>query len=232
MFLPLMNIQASLLLIPMVFGLGVRHGFDLDHLATIDAITRTISTHKWLAKCVGVLFSFGHGLIVTSVSVIIGSGLMHSHPASWLTRFGALTSIIFLFTFGILNLFNIFKWNSAHTLPTSLRGALIRKITRNYNNPLWIVGIGALFAISFDTFSQVALFSISAAVFAGWLYSGMLGIIFMLGMIVADGLNGWIVSLLIQRADTMSRIISRCLSLVIASFSLCTGAIGLIKLYA
>lgn len=224
--------HSSLLLIPMVFGLGVRHGFDLDHLATIDAIARTVSTHKFLAKCVGILFSLGHGLIVMIVSVIIGSGMMHLQLAPWLTTFGALTSIAFLLLFGMINLLNIFKSGSAHAPHAGLRATLIRKITGKNTNPFWIIGTGALFAISFDTLSQVALFSISAAVVAGCLYSSMLGLVFMLGMMASDGINGWIVSILIQRADSLSRILSRCLGVAIASFSLITAAAGLIRMYA
>lgn len=224
--------QSSLLLIPMVFGLGVRHGFDLDHLATIDAITRTMSAQKFLAKCVGILFSLGHGLIVMLVSMIIGSGMMHLHLAPWLTTFGAITSIFFLFIFGVLNLLNIFKSGHAHGRCLNLRATLISKITGKNLSPLWIICIGALFAISFDTLSQVALFAISAAVVAGGVYSCVLGLVFMLGMMVADGFNGWIVSVLIHRADTWSRVVSRCLGVAIASFSLVTGAVGLIKLYA
>ena len=64
------------------FLLGLRHGLDLDHLATIDAITRTVQGN--LSKMVGFLFSLGHGLVVTIVSLVIGSGLMQTHIPEWL----------------------------------------------------------------------------------------------------------------------------------------------------
>ena len=90
--------------------------------------------------------------------------------------------------------------------------------------------IGALFAFSFDTFSQVALFSLSASVLAGWLFSGVLGLIFMVGMMLSDGLNGFFVSTLIQRADRLSLFLSRSLGLAISLFSIVLGVITLVKM--
>lgn len=50
--------------------------------------------------------------------------------------------------------------------------------------------VGALFALSFDTMSQVAFFSISVQAGQSWMTPMLLGLVFMLGMIVTDGLNG------------------------------------------
>ena len=91
--------------------------------------------------------------------------------------------------------------------------------------------IGALFALSFDTFSQIALFSITASLMSGWLFSAILGSFFTLGMMVSDGFNGLFVSALIQRADGTSLVLSRSLGVAISFFSLLTGAIGLIKIF-
>ena len=68
----------------MALTLGLRHGLDLDHLATIDAITRTVRNSQFLSKLVGFLFSLGHGLVVILISLIIGSGLMKTHTPPWL----------------------------------------------------------------------------------------------------------------------------------------------------
>lgn len=216
-----------LLLIAMAFVLGIRHGIDLDHLATIDAMTRAVRENKRLSKFVGCLFSLGHGFIVTLLSVIIGSGIMHSQIPQWFDELGRWISIFFLFTFGLANLWNV--WFNSHQsfVPTGIRSFLSQKITAKNCNPIVIACIGALFAFSFDTISQVALFSLSASVVAGWLFSGVLGLTFMLGMMVMDGFNGFLVSALIQRADGVSLIISRVTGLAIASFSLVVGMISL-----
>lgn len=221
-----------IILLAMALGLGLRHGFDLDHLATIDSITRTVQRQQnhVLAKLVGCLFSLGHGLVVIVVSLIIGSGLMRSHSPLWLEGVGNWISIFFLSVFGLLTLYNVLQNPSASKLPVSLSSFLSRKMVAKKFNPALIIFVGALFAFSFDTFSQVALFSLSASVLAGWAFAGVLGIAFMLGMMASDGLNGLFVSLLLQRADKTSLIISRVIGLAIASFSLILAAFSISKI--
>jgi len=219
------------LLILMALTLGIRHGFDLDHLATIDAITRTMREDRYISKLVGVLFSLGHGLIVTLVSLIIGSGLVQSHVPEWFESLGSWISIAFLFLFGALNLLNVFSSSSTPMVPTGIKSFLFKKMAAKKYNPLMIISIGALFAFSFDTISQVALFSLSASLLAGWLFSGVLGISFTLGMMISDGLNGLVVAYLIQRADRVSLLLSRSVGFAISMFSLIIGSIGLYNLF-
>lgn len=218
-----------MILVLMAMTLGIRHGFDLDHLATIDAITRCVRDNHLLSKWVGFLFSLGHGLVVILISLIIGSGFMQSYVPEWLEGFGKAISIFFLILFGLINLYNVFQ-NPVEASPMGLRSFLAKRLVAAKYHPSLIIGIGALFALSFDTFSQVALFSISASLLSGWLLSGVLGIFFMLGMMMADGINGLVISALIQRADTMSIAISRGLGLSISLFSLGIGGIGLYEI--
>lgn len=72
---PILMNDSGWFLISTALLLGMRHGFDLDHLATIDAITRTVRYKPSLSRMVGFLFSLGHGLVVIIVSLIIGGGL-------------------------------------------------------------------------------------------------------------------------------------------------------------
>ena len=210
--------QSSFLLFCMVFALGARHGFDLDHLATIDSITRTVKQNSRLARLVGFLFSLGHGFVVILMSFTISSGILQTRSPLWLETVGHWVSVIFLLLFGLLTLWSVLS--HSHAKPTGVRGLVFGKLVGEANNPLLIILIGALFALSFDTFSQVALFSISASVMAGYFFPVILGIVFMLGMMASDGLNGVFVSLLIQRADKRSAFISRGIGLTIACFSL------------
>ena len=222
-----MSEQSSIVLVFMVFLLGVRHGFDLDHLATIDSITRTVKSQVRLSKFVGVLFSLGHGVVVILMTLVIASGLVRLTTPAWLDAMGSWISIIFLFIFGLLTFWNILP--HSHPLPTGIRQIFFKKLTRETYNPFLIMSIGALFAISFDTFSQVALFSISASVMAGYFFSILLGIIFMLGMMASDGLNGFFVSSLIQLADKRSLLVSRGIGFIIACFSLILGFVGVVN---
>jgi high-affinity nickel-transport protein len=216
-----------IVLISMALTLGMRHGFDLDHLATIDAITRTVRDNRLLSKFVGFLFSLGHGIVVILISLIIGTGLMQAHIPKWLDGFGQWVSIVFLILFGALNLYNLFQ---NQTLPAGLKSFLVKKLSGKKFSPLLILSIGALFAFSFDTFSQIALFSISASLLSGWFFSGVLGLFFMLGMMLSDGINGLVVSTLIQRADRFSVVLSRGLGLIISLFSLGLGLIALFEI--
>lgn len=207
--------------------LGVRHGFDLDHLATIDAITRTVKANVLLSKFVGFLFSLGHGIVVIGISIVIASGVIQAQAPLWLAFFGNLVSIIFLLLFGVLTLWN--SLSNASGLPTGIKSFFWQKLLRKKYNPLLIMLIGAMFALSFDTFTQAALFTISASMFAGMLFTIMAGTFFMVGMMTADGLNGLFVAFLIQRADKKSKLIAQVVGILIGCFSLILGITGLLK---
>jgi len=96
-------------LMAMAFLLGVRHGFDLDHLATIDSITRIVRANRRLSKMVGFLFSLGHGVVVITISLLVGNGLTSAHIPEWLNGVGDTISLIFLFIFGFLTLWNVLQ---------------------------------------------------------------------------------------------------------------------------
>lgn len=219
--------DSAWLLFCMVFTLGLRHGFDLDHLATIDSITRTVKENPRLSKWVGFLFSFGHGLVVIAMCLIIGGGFIQIRSPRWLEACGHWISIAFLLLFGSLTLWNSLAKSTQYS--AEFKGFFLRKIMGEKYHPCLIVVIGALFAFSFDTFTQVALFSISASVLAGYFFTVVLGIVFMLGMMTSDGLNGLFVSKIIQSADKKSMIISRGFGLLIASFSIILGVIGVVN---
>jgi high-affinity nickel-transport protein len=60
---------AGLLLMLM---LGLRHGFDPDHIAIIDSVgLRYAETQPAVAKWAGTLFAIGHGTAVTIIAVLI-----------------------------------------------------------------------------------------------------------------------------------------------------------------
>lgn len=213
------------MIISFVFGLGLRHGLDLDHLATIDTITRTVRANNQLSKRVGFLFSLGHGLVVIILSMIINNGFIRSQFPAWLEPLGSFISIFFLLLFGFLTLHNIVRHGKKFHAPSSIRTFFIRYLKQF--NAFWIILTGALFAFSFDTFSQITLFSLSMSSNKPWVFSALLGVVFMLGMMATDGLNGLIVSSLIQRADKVSFFISKALGFFIACFSLILGGLSL-----
>ena len=74
-----------LALLAVVFLLGMRHGFDLDHLAAIDSLTRlNLNANPGVSRWAGFLFAFGHGLIVILVALLTAFLAKDIHPPHWL----------------------------------------------------------------------------------------------------------------------------------------------------
>ncbi len=215
----------------LVFALGMRHGFDADHLATIDGLTRfNARANPRLARVCGVLFSLGHGAVVISFALIVANLAQQWKIPEWLEAFGAWVSIGFLAVLGAANLYAVLNTDPGQVvLPVGLKGRFLGRLSRAAS-PGLIALVGALFALSFDTVSQATLFALTAAQFGGWQHALTLGLLFMLGMLVTDGVNGFWISRLILRADQIARVASRVMSLVVAGVSLLVAAFGLIKL--
>jgi nickel/cobalt transporter (NiCoT) family protein len=98
-------------------------------------------------------------------------------------------------------------------------------------NPAMMIGTGALFALSFDTFSQVALFSLSAHSLSGGSYAAFLALVFTVGMMLSDGLNGLLVSKLLRNSQRRSQFLYRLTSLGISAFSFSIALLGLWELF-
>src|SRR5260221_10517261 len=94
----------------MVFLLGLRHGMDPDHLATLDGLARhNAQTRPRLARWSGCFFSLGHGAIVTLVAGFVAATPHHGAPPPWPERFGTWISIAFLLALGITNITAVFR---------------------------------------------------------------------------------------------------------------------------
>jgi high-affinity nickel-transport protein len=215
-------------LMALAFVLGLRHGMDADHLAAIDGLTRfNALARKRHARWCGVLFSLGHGLVVSAISVAAGLLAGNWVVAPWLEDLGAWISILFLLVLGCLNLAAVCAAQPDQVVqPVGLKGRWLGRLTRS-SHPALIVTTGALFALSFDTMTQAVVFSVAAASVGGWGFSAMLGVTFMAGMMVTDGVNGMWVSRILARADRRARIASRVMGLAVAALSLAVGGFGL-----
>src|SRR5260370_13247179 len=88
----------------MVFLLGLRHGMEPDHLATVDGLARHNARDRpRVARWSGCFFSLGHGVIVTLVAGFVAATLHDGAAPEWLERLGAWISIVFLLPLGIVN---------------------------------------------------------------------------------------------------------------------------------
>lgn len=214
----------------LVFLLGMKHGLDADHLATIDGLTRhNALVRPRLARWCGALFSAGHGLVVVAIALAVGTALASAGVPGWFDGLGAFISIAFLVFLGVLNLHSVFA-SAPHEVvrPIGLRGRLFAGLQTS-TSPVAVAAIGALFALSFDTLSQAALFAAAGAHFGGAVTSLGLGLVFTAGMMVTDGANGLWISRLLRRADRRARVASRVMGLSVGFLSIGVAAWGVAR---
>lgn len=214
-------------LVTVVFLLGLKHGFDADHLAVIDGLTRFNSgSRPRVSRWSGLLFSAGHGLVVTVVAVAVATMASTWRVPGWIEPVGAWLSIAFLAALGGANLMAVLRTPHDEIVRISgLRTRAFGRLTR-VSHPVIIAAVGAAFAISFDTLSQAVLFSLAGANVAGWIFAAALGLIFTAGMMATDAINGLWVSGLLLRADRRAAIASRVLSSAIGGLALAIAALG------
>jgi len=220
----------SLLLL--TFVLGMKHGFDADHLATIDGLTRyNQRLRPGLARYCGTLFSLGHGAVVVAIALGASAAAGHWAVPDWFGTLGALISIGFLTALGLLNLRAVLRTEpDAVVQPVGLKGRLLGRL-RHVSHPAGVALAGALFALSFDTLSPAAFSALTATHFGGWRQALVLALLFMGGMLLTDGVNGLWIARLIRRADQTARLASRVMGLVVAGMSLLVAVFGAAKLW-
>lgn len=219
--------QDLLGLCAVVLLLGLRHGFDADHLATIDALTRHhLGRGDTRARWVGALFSLGHGAIVVAVALVVPQLASRWQVPAWLTAFGARISIVTLVLLALLNVASLRRAaHHEHARPVGLRALWFGRLV--HGGPLAAAGIGALFALSFDTLSLAALVAVSAEQHGGWQGALACGLLFTAGMLVTDGLNGLWIARLLRRSDRGALAASRWMGWAVVAVSLFTAGLGL-----
>ncbi len=200
------------------FTLGLRHGFDPDHIAAIDNVTRKLMTDGKRPVTVGFWFALGHSSVVVVTVALLAAGLNAlarelSVEQSTFTAiagtWGILVSGIFLLVIGIINLvsladiWKIFRGMRSGVAPDdsqiddalARRGLLARilgPISRRVDKPWKMFPVGVLFGLGFDTATTIALFAIggTAALTAPWYVVLILPILFTAGITLVDTLNG------------------------------------------
>jgi high-affinity nickel-transport protein len=217
-------------LLSLVFILGAKHGLDADHLATIDGLTRyNLRFAPARARWCGSLFSLGHGAIVMLIALGVGLVSTKWHVPVWMEDLGTWISIGFLTLLGILNLRAVLMAPAGDMVATiGVKAGLLRRLQAT-SHPLAIAAVGSLFALSFDTMSQAALFAVTATQHGGVPHVLALGLAFTIGMLLADGANGLWIARLLRRADHRARIASRVMGLMVAAISFSVAAFGLAR---
>jgi nickel/cobalt transporter (NiCoT) family protein len=205
-------------LIFLVFVLGLRHGLDADHLACIDGLTR----YNWrlnrpIARWVGTLFSFGHGLTVTCIATILGIFMRHFHIPGLIEALVTWISVVSLFGIGTLNAYNLLRIKSGSIESfqmTGIKGKLLPRFVQKTTNPFLVILIGSLFAIAADTVSQTSMWAIAAGNSENYM-PFIMGIIFMVGMMLTDTIDSMLTFRIINQSNLLGQSASKVLGWVI-----------------
>jgi len=198
----------------LAYTLGLRHAFDVDHIAAIDNTVRKLIQQKENPMGVGFYFSLGHSTVVFFMAIAT------AFAAQWaesnipqLKDIGGIVSTsisgMFLILLGILNLivlrdiYKVFLKMREKSYDDDKLEELLnsRGFIARYLNPVFkfvskswhVYPVGFLFGLGFDTASEVALLAISAGAaksevsFAGII---ALPILFAAGMSLLDTADG------------------------------------------
>ncbi|WP_051331179.1 sodium:proton antiporter [Aneurinibacillus terranovensis] len=205
----------------LVFVLGLRHGLDADHLACIDGLTR----YNWrigssISRWVGTLFSFGHGLVVASVSIILA---MFSRKFTFPDYFDSMVtwiSVISLLLIGTLNVYNLVSRKSAQTnfQPKGIKGKFLPRFIQETSNPFLVILVGGLFALAADTVSQTSVWALAAGHSTKYM-PYILGVTFMVGMMITDTIDSMIVYRMMTQSNKLGQSTSRIMGWVIVALA-------------
>ena len=213
-----------------VFVLGARHGLDADHIAAIDGVARFNAAQRpRLARGCGAWFSLGHGGIVVAIAMVVALAAPAWTVPEETEQVGTWISILFLALLGAMNIAAVFA-TPPHAVvqPAGLRGRLFARLS-HAGSPWLVALVGALFAISFDTLSQAALFALAGTQFGGARHALALAVTFAAGMLLVDGANGLWFTQILRRTDRTARIASRVTGLGVGVLSLALAACGALR---
>jgi high-affinity nickel-transport protein len=201
----------------LAYAFGVRHGFDADHLTTIDNSTRKLVQEGKPSLFTGMFFSLGHSTVVIALAMglmVATRAVARSIPTleDIGSIVGTLISGVVLYVIGLLNalvmweIYNLYREVRAGKLSEEKleeillkRGFMSRFFKRLFkivDRQEYLYPIGVLFGLGFDTASETALLAISAS--AAVLYAGIplwlllvFPFLFTAGMVLVDGSDGF-----------------------------------------
>lgn len=166
----------------LVYGLGLRHAVDADHIAAIDNVTRKLMQMQQRPVSVGFFFAFGHSTIIVMVAGAVAVA------ATLLGRFqrfqdiggtiSTMISAVFLLSIAVMNIFiftSIYRtYRRARATGSYVeedldillnsRGLLarvLRPVFTLVTRPWHMFLLGFLFGLGFDTATEVAMFGVS-----------------------------------------------------------------------
>src|SRR5580698_3197955 len=168
----------------LAYSLGLRHAIDADHIAAIDNVTRKLMQDGKRPVAVGFFFALGHSTVVmvASLAVALTANALTNEFVSYREIggvVGTLASALFLFVIAIANLVVLRDVYRAFRLAERGDGMteeqidallhqrgwlarLFRPLFRFVSASWHLYPIGLLFALGFETASEISLFGLSA----------------------------------------------------------------------
>ena len=205
------------------YTLGLRHAFDVDHIAAIDNTTRKLMADGQRPLSVGFWFSLGHSTVVFVLALLLSVGVRAiagqvTDDSSTLQSItgvvGTAVSGSFLYVIGLVNLVVLFgvarafrslrsgeRDEAALERALAPRGpisTLTQRLGRRISKPWHMYPLGLLFGLGFDTATEIALLVLAAGAAFGALpfYAILcLPILFAAGMSLVDTIDGAFMSL-------------------------------------
>ncbi len=169
----------------LAYGFGLRHAVDADHIAAIDNVTRKLMQDGQRPVTIGFFFAIGHSAVVLPVAAAVAAtaAALESRFEAWKDLGGIVStsvSALFLFLIAAMNIiilrgvwraFNKVRRGEPYDnedldLLLNNRGLLarlFRPMFRLVSNPIWMLPLGFLFGLGFDTATEVSLLGISAS---------------------------------------------------------------------
>src|ERR1700721_2401624 len=168
----------------LAYSLGLRHAIDADHIAAIDNVTRKLMQEGKRPVAVGFFFALGHSTVVVlaSLAVALTANALSTELVSYREIGGIVgtsASALFLLVIAIANLIVLRGGHRAfggaergdvmteEEIDALLhqRGwlaRLFRPLFRFVSQSWHLYPIGLLFALGFETASEISLFGLSA----------------------------------------------------------------------
>jgi len=188
----------------LIFLLGLRHGFDPDHIVVIDNLTfQSVDERPGWARWTGTLFAIGHSLSVAVVA--IGVALLAGEVVwpAWIAVTVDWAVVGLLLLVGVRNLIALRR---PVYQPVGWRVGLVPRALRTSTHPLAIIGIGMIFGLVFDTATQAAAWGAAAAAGSGVAGALWVALAFAFGMILTDTVDSVIVTRLIVKRGNPGRV--------------------------
>ncbi|MDI2090923.1 HoxN/HupN/NixA family nickel/cobalt transporter [Commensalibacter oyaizuii] len=167
-----------------IYGLGLRHAVDADHIAAIDNVTRKLMQMGQRPVSVGFFFSLGHSTVVFIVAVLVAitvNALSNFEHLQNIT--GIISTCISAFFLIIIAVMNIFIFISIYKTYKRVKNGgdyveedldillnnrgflsrLLRPLFKLITKGWHMFPLGFLFGLGFDTATEVSMFAVSAS---------------------------------------------------------------------